>query len=427
MNITHLAYTVTLAALLGTSAIGQVVSDEEGTLTVYMRDSSGFVAAAEDTLEKFNAMYPNVEVEIRYNSANNGGWGEYANKFLNQVAAGDGADVIEVAIEGFETIAARGILADLGPLMDSNAELQTLSADIAPGLLNAMRSPTSGELNFLPLEWNNSVVYYNMDHFDAAGLDYPQNGWTWDEFLETAQALTKRDGDTTSQYGYRIPGHNFLLSAWFLTNGTEKLTPDWTESNVTDPAFGESLAFLHALIHEHGVSPTYEDGHGRDQFIAGQASMFSCGHWCLPPMRDQGMRVGVVMPPVPNAGDPLATVAGIGGIGVLKDSPNRDLALTWVQLFAGGDFQKTIAEDFGAIPASRTWANSAEYLAYPENAEVFYLSADHVTPVVSPANFAQVSDIFMRNMSAYMTGSANLEDTISEMDSELTRAMRRVR
>ncbi len=35
------------------------------------------------------------------------------------------------------------------------------------------------------------VVYYNKHMFDEAGLEYPQDGWTWDQFRETAEKLPR--------------------------------------------------------------------------------------------------------------------------------------------------------------------------------------------------------------------------------------------
>ena len=417
-----------LAILAGPSQ-AEVNPDVETTLKVFMRDAVDFVQAADNTLAIFKERYPNVSVDIRYNNPSAGTWASFANKYLNQYSAGDGADVVDVAIEGFETIASKGILANLDPLIAESEELQQVVADINPNLLDAMRSPSTGELNYFPTQWNNVVTYYNKSLFDEAGIDYPQDGWTWNEFVEAGKALTTEGSDgKMATWGYMIPGNsNFVMSPWFYTNNTDKLTPDWKASNAKDPAFSESLQFLHSLIHEHGISPTYEDKIGLEEFIAGQVAMFSCGHWCVPPIKAAGIDAGIVMPPIPTEGGEQITVFGIGGMGVKDDSPNKELALEWVRLFAGESFQKTTSESLYSIPSSDKWANTDEFLAFPDNAAIFYGSADNVRAVSSPSNFRQVEDIFLRNISNYLTDNATLEDTVSDMDSELVRAMRRAR
>ena len=48
----------------------------------------------------------------------------------------------------------------------------------------------------IPQNASSLVVYYNRALFDAARLSYPAAGWTWDDFLQTARALTRdMDGD----------------------------------------------------------------------------------------------------------------------------------------------------------------------------------------------------------------------------------------
>ncbi len=71
-------------------------------------------------------------------------------------------------------------------------------------LLKGMSDATGGKLYFFPTNWNNVVVFYNKDLFDAAGIPYPKKSWTWSEFLDAAQKLTKRDASgQVTQYGMR--------------------------------------------------------------------------------------------------------------------------------------------------------------------------------------------------------------------------------
>ncbi|PKO23507.1 MAG: hypothetical protein CVU38_03735 [Chloroflexi bacterium HGW-Chloroflexi-1] len=45
------------------------------------------------------------------------------------------------------------------------------------------------------------VVFYNKALFDEAGVPYPQDGWTWDDFLVKARSLTRGEGEK-KQYGF---------------------------------------------------------------------------------------------------------------------------------------------------------------------------------------------------------------------------------
>ena len=414
-----------LAAGLPGAALAAPPADIESTITTYFRDGEDWHIATDRAVAEFAELYPNVTVDAQYVQQASG-WGPYIDGIINSVAAGDPPDVVDLPIEGFLAISSEDLLVDLRPLLES-ADDGSLD-DIAPGLLSRMESPLTGELNFYPTDWNNILIYYNQDMFDEAGVPYPEDGWTWAEFAETAKAVTKTDADgNTTQYGYRIPGFNFGVSPWFMVNGTDKLDPTWTESTVTDPAFAETMEFLRSLVDE-GVSPTFEAGVGDQEFAAEQVAMMSCGHWCVPGLLAAGMEnVGVVMPPVPNEGDDLKTIFGIGGLGVLKSAESEELVLEFIKTFAGDDFQKDLSTTFVSIPSSRSWATTEEFLSYPDGAEKFYGSADNdqLLPVASPPNFTQVEDIFMRNLTNYLTGNTDLDSAVADMDSELSRAMER--
>jgi len=48
----------------------------------------------------------------------------------------------------------------------------------------------NGQVIGFPAIIDNLSVIYNKDLFDAAGVDYPAADWTWEDFRETAKALT---------------------------------------------------------------------------------------------------------------------------------------------------------------------------------------------------------------------------------------------
>ena len=48
-----------------------------------------------------------------------------------------------------------------------------------------------GSVYGFPRDIGLEVLYYNKDHFDAAGLSYPDDSWTWDDLLAAAETLTE--------------------------------------------------------------------------------------------------------------------------------------------------------------------------------------------------------------------------------------------
>lgn len=421
MRHLFLAGTAALALLAG-PALAQPAPDTTATLKVFQWINPQIIESTERAIERFKVRYPNVTVETQFVPQPT--WGEYNNSMLNQIASGATPDIFASAIEGFAEIASKDLLLDLGPVIDQDPAAQTVLGDIEPNLLEGMRTRPSGELNFFPTEWNNMVTYYNKDMFDAAGLEYPAANWTWEDFRAAANALTIRDGaGNVTQYGYFVPGFNFGLQPWLLTNNAGVLDTDWREPTVDTPEFRESLQFLRALIHDDKVAPAFEAGVGADKFVAGQVAMFSAGHWPIPEIVSSGLtNVGVQIMPINKA---EATVFGIGGLAITKASANPELAWEFIKEMTGKEYQQELADSQRSIPSARSMATTPEYTAFPDNAQLFYATAATAKPVPAPPNFAQIEEIVMRHLGAYFTNSQDLETTISELDRELDRAMAR--
>jgi multiple sugar transport system substrate-binding protein len=413
---------VAAALLLAQAAGAQPAPDTTATLTVFQWINPQIIESTDRAIARFKERYPNVTVETQF--VPQPSWGEYNSAMLNQVASGGTPDIFASAIEGFSEIASKGILRDLTEVIANDPDAQTVLGDIDANLLEGMKTRPSGELNFFPTEWNNIVMFYNKDMFDAAGLPYPAADWTWEEFRETAKALTISDANgNVTQYGYFVPGFNFGLQPWFMTNNAGVLDADWRAPTVGTPEFAESLQFLYDLIHVDGSAPVFEGGVGDNKFVAGQVAMFSAGHWPIPEIVASGMtNVGVQV--MPSAGV-STTVFGIGGLSITEASENPDLAWEFIKEMTGPEYQQELAGSLRSIPSSRSVATTPEYLAFPDNAQIFYGSAATALPVPAPPNFAQVEEIFMRQVGSYLTDNQDLETTIAELNRELDRAMAR--
>jgi len=116
----------------------------------------------------------------------------------------------------------------------------------------------------LPRDYGNQNLFYNLDLLDAAGLEKPTVDWedtsfTFEKFLEIAQALTKKSGDTTEQWGFLINRGQRPWASWLYNNGGALVHRDdrgvATDSALTDEASVEALQFLQDLMYTHEVAP----------------------------------------------------------------------------------------------------------------------------------------------------------------------------
>ncbi|MBI1779394.1 MAG: extracellular solute-binding protein [Proteobacteria bacterium] len=414
---------ISLAALPLRRAHAAPPTDIKATLNVFRPATDADISEMNHAMARFKQRYPNVEIKVQYVATNP--WGEYINQFMNALGSGESVDILNIATEGVATLVSRDVISDLAEILKTDPDAQELLADVEPNLLNALRYQNS--LRLVPVEWNTVLTVYNTDMFQEAGLAPPAAGWKWNDLLETAQKLTKRDATgRITQYGYFVPGGQFALSTWFQTNDTDRLTPDGRQSNVKDPKFRESLVFLHDLIHKHKVAPTFtRNDPGYSPFAARQVAMISGLHPLMRILRDAKFTAADVQVVPYNRAQ--VNICGVMGMAMTKSTKNPALAWEFMKVLMDREYEAEVASNVRSIPSRRSAVQLPVWTAFPAHHELFYGAAAKAKPLLAPPNFAQVEEIMMRHVEAYMTGNQEIDATIDGMHEELSRAMSRVK
>lgn len=126
-----------------------------------------------------------------------------------------------------------------------------------------------------PIDLDLWGIYVNLGHVEAyneSHADAPitlHNDWTWTEFLDIAEKLTVRDGNSVSRAGYAAGDLQEHYFKYFLTTGEEFLT-DGNRPNMDAPAAKATLEFM-KKIQDANVSKSVED----IGFPRGQVSMMT--------------------------------------------------------------------------------------------------------------------------------------------------------
>jgi ABC-type glycerol-3-phosphate transport system substrate-binding protein len=148
--------------------------------------------------------------------------------------------------------ASRTDLLNLQPLLEADPAFS--SADFSPRLLDSLRD--RGDLWGLPFQAQARVMFYNRDLFDAAGVAYPQPGWTLDDFLAAAVALTQGAGDQ-KQYGFLpLNGDASDLTTFLALQGAYP----WDERGqprFDAPEMVAAVRWYTDLAMTHGVTPAF--------------------------------------------------------------------------------------------------------------------------------------------------------------------------
>jgi len=103
-------------------------------------------------------------------------------------------------------------------------------------------------------------IFYLPKLFEEAGGNPPSKDWTTNDLLEAALALTKREGDTTTQWGFaNIYGSHWTLDSTLMSNGTQLIADDLKTPQINSAKAAEVIQFWQDLRFKHKVIPTQAD------------------------------------------------------------------------------------------------------------------------------------------------------------------------
>ena len=122
-----------------------------------------------------------------------------------------------------------------------------------------MNSQTGGKTWGIPFQRSTIVLYWNKEAFKEAGLDPDKRPANWDQMVEFAKKLTKRDaGGNVTQWGVKIPSSGFpywLFQGLTTPNGVELMNDAGTETYFDKPEVIEALQYWVDLSAKHKVMP----------------------------------------------------------------------------------------------------------------------------------------------------------------------------
>lgn len=330
----------------------------------------------QDAIEKkFNDTHKDIQVQFLYINHD-----EAHAKFAAMLASDQAPDIVPAGIAGMNDFIDEW--KDLGPYIKRD---NYDTSDYMGSAIDLVSTPGRGTLAF-PLGVYPTVVYYNADMFDAAGIDYPphkfgDSTWTYDKVAEIAKQLTKdKSGNNAdspdfkwqdiTQWGWAGWGGQYQMVVEQWGANPLGMSEDYKTAQYTDPLWVEASQWYYDSIWTWHIRPTEDQNspYGWDTFSAGKSAMlenFSWQKWAWGDWQ-KAFKWDVAVVPAGPHGDVVSPVnANIWAIPNKAKHP--DQAWEVIKWLSEPENMDAMCKIYGCIPVRKSvasnWvaARSAEY------------------------------------------------------------------
>lgn len=388
----------------------------EGTVSWYLGGEDPFYFEIADA---FMAKYPGIKINVMATP-----WGEWVTRFVTLASAGDMPDVVWF-IAGHP-----GLRLGLGAWADELQDLSPFLSQVDPddiinqSLLDV--ASVDGVLLGLPYEFNNIVLYYNKDLFDAAEVAYPDSSWTWDDLIAAGKKLTKPDG---SQYGLVWSAFEEVIA--LAGAGASMVNADGSAAAYDTEEARAAYEFLYDIYVEERIAPLPGEGTGIS-LDAGTAAMEINGNWMFGTYRGAGINFGATIIPAGPAGHATLQRANIWSVS--KNADCLPCALTFAQFLGFGEGLERWAASGRLAPYKRFTVESyleATGVAGTEYATTFtdlmatvFEGSEYAIPNLPLPAAADNNDIdqLVNNQKflLFVARSQDIETTLATLDEQLS-------
>jgi len=328
-----------------TAAQTEAAGDGTVTLKWALWDASS-TTYYQPLIDAYKAEHPNVDIEMV-----DLGSTDYSTVLGTQLS-GSGSDFDVVTIKdvpGYMTLVNKGVLEPL------NDKISAEGIDLSQygGITDQVT--IDGSLYELPFRSDIWVLFYNKDVFDKAGVDYPTNDMTWEQYDELARKVT----DTT-------PGSEVYGSHYHTWRSTIQLDGILDGKNtIVDGNYDFTKPYYEMVLKQQqdGVCMDYatlktQGLHYSDAFAQGNVAMMNMGSWFISTLINKTAsgeytdctNWGMVKYPHAEGVEPGSTLATITALALPTSAPHKDEAWDFIKFVTGENGAQVLAET-GNIPA----------------------------------------------------------------------------
>ncbi|WP_149203220.1 ABC transporter substrate-binding protein [Actinotalea subterranea] len=420
-TLTLLAAATTLAACTS-SPQGATTLDTEAdvTLTWWTGQADAAQTILEGLAQEFEDEHPNVTIDISSGAPS-------TEDLLQKLSASFAGGTYPDVSYAFGSWASE--LADSGRTLDLTEQVADpeVGWEEFSGAARQTAQPTGDVTIGFPAVVDNLSLIYNTTVFDAAGVDYPTEDWTWEDFREAAKQLTD---PSTNTYGYAYSVSGTEETTWqfwphLWQRGGEILSDDGTTATFNSEAGVEALTFLRDMaVEDKSVYLDQTDTKFTQLFASDRIGMVTSGPWTLYDLGVAGTSYGVVQ--LPGVDGVHTTVSG-PDLWVLFDHEDVNRAYWSYELIrwltdAEQDVRWNV--EYGNLPLRAAEIDTPEFAAQVEampGLDVMAANGVNATePRPTVAGYVKVSEAVGTAISQVLQGQGEPQEALDTAAAQAT-------
>lgn len=353
---------------------------------------------------------------------------DYDTKFRTLLASGSPPDVMRINDDFVRGYSVAEQLMDLRPFIEESG-LNPDEFNQHP--FNFPIQP-NGEHTAWSIGTQPGMIFYNKTMFEEAGVALPpgtwtSEGWTWDDFLETAKQLTDAD---TQQWGTLIYDDTGSETIFSVNNGEESgiYSVDGAEFTLANPKGIEGIQWLADLSCVHEVQPPWsqlqQDDAGNQLFAAGRVGMIERTFGTASYFHQNATDFEWDVAPVPAGAAGQTTIATLIVFCIPKDAPNPEGAWELLKFLGGPEGGQIFAEAGEFAPV---YSESVDLLqpvnGTPEHLDLLKDAVANSTNENFGVNIPQARLIYRPQLDLIYTCQESAEDVLTSIREDVEDAL----
>ncbi len=379
----------------------------------------------EKVIAPFERAHPNIAVRLE-----TAPYGLYVSKVMTSIASGAQVADLMFAEDWFgQELIHRSYARNLMPLARRDLVLDDFYQDAFEEWRGVAQKPD--ELFGFPAAVGLTVLFYNKDLFDDAGLPYPDTNWTYDDLVRVGKQLTiDRDSDgVPEQWGLHLDVHYTGLETIIYSLGGRLLTPDLSRAMLSEPATLEAFTFIKDIFRTYRIAPLSTSVITPfEPFLSRKTAMNFIGSHGSMNLVGSGMRWDLTMPPKGKDGRRLSRRFSMAFMipqtcghpeetwELLKWILTRSPAETVDRQYLG------MMPTYRPIFHSRAWVESEPKY----NRQIIVTLAEHhALPLYTPGWQEWRDNSFTPDLMAFIQGGMTLEEFVQDAEQRINAVLER--